>query len=652
MVQDNPTPAPSLEESMLQQAIDAIRAEKFEQARDILKKLLYTDQQNPDYWVWMSAAMETQKERLYCLQSAYKLDPTNAAARRGLTLMGALPPGDPLQPFPMNHPRAWESKIKLVDARARPKLTSTLAFRLAAVIGLVSMALIGTVIGMGVISKRPTSTQEAQGTSRPTVTPYATNSNVVVPPVNTMRPLADLLSTPYTPTPIYAATPHGDAAGDSYKGALRAYKNGQWELVGIMMAQVATAQPGSADALYFIGEANRLSGKYPEAIDYYKAAIGVNPNYAPSYLGRALANMMVKTPKNVLEDLNKAIEVDPNYAEAYLQRGLYYQGKQDLKSAQADLQQAATLNDSPLVELNLARILLAQQDNAAALEAAKLANQMDVTMLDGYLVLGMAYRANGQVDQAVDVLETYLKYQPDNAEAFAILGAAYFNRGEYDKAQDNLAQSLRLDKYNADGYFWLAQTDLELKNIDQALVNYQKARDLNPNSFEVGEGLAKAYMAQGEYNNSYIAIIKVEKAADKPVLRARFLYIRALSLDQLNQPSAALRDWTELVSLPVEATTDEMRQKAQQRIIELQPTVTPTITITPTPTTTPAAALPTSKSATGTLPPGTTLPSATLPAGVKPTQTLQPTKTLKPTETRVPTSTPKGASPTLATPTP
>jgi tetratricopeptide (TPR) repeat protein len=256
----------------------------------------------------------------------------------------------------------------------------------------------------------------------------------------------------------------------------------------------------------------------------------------------------------------------------------------------------------------------------------------------------MAYRANGQVDQAVDVLETYLKYQPDNAEAFAVLGAAYFNRGDYDKAQDNLAQSLRLDKYNADGYFWLGQTYLELKDFAKALVNYQKARDLNPNSFEVGEGLAKAYMAKAEYNNSYIAIIKVEKAAEKPIQRARFLYIRALSLDQLNQPSAALRDWTEIVSLPVEATTDEMRQKAQQRIIELRPTATPTITVTPTPSTTPTrtpvSALPTSKSPAGTLPAGTAVPSATLPVGVKPTQTLQPTKTLKPVDTRMPTSTP------------
>jgi tetratricopeptide (TPR) repeat protein len=623
MAQDKLTPESSAENSILQQAMEAVRAEKFEQARDILTKLLHADQQNPEYWVWMSAAMETQKERLYCLQTANKLDPTNVAAQRGLILMGALPQPsmDPLTPFPLNHPRQWEAKIKQAETNDKPKLTASLGVKLAIVIGLISLVLIGTFIRFGILSQPPAATQAPLGTSRPTVTPYATNSNQSAPQVSTVRPLAELLSTPYTPTPIYAATPHGEAAGDSYKGAMRAYKNGQWELVGIMMAQVATAQPGSADALYFIGEANRLSGNYQEALNYYKAAIAANQNYAPSYLGRARANLALNPQNNVIADLSKAIEIDPNYAEAYMERGMYYLARKDLNAAQTDLEQSSSLSASPLVEVNLARVLLAQQENAAAVEAAKRANEMDVTLLDSYLVLGMAYRANGQIEQAVDVLETYLTYKPDNAEAFAVLGAAYFNRGDYTKAEDNLTQSLRLDKNNADGYFWLGQTYMALKEYDQALLNYQKARDFNQDSFDVSEGLAKAYMAKGEFNNSYMAIIKVEKSAETPTQFARFIYIRAQSLEQLDQPELAFRDWSEILSMPVEATTDEMRQKATLRLVELH-SPTPTITSTNT-------------------------RAAPLPAG-----TLKPSITPKPIDTRMPTNTPKGTPRVLVTPTP
>ncbi|MFN3309108.1 MAG: hypothetical protein ACK44E_07850 [Anaerolineales bacterium] len=53
------------DEPLLQDAIEAIRQEKFERARDILTRLLRTDQKNPTYWLWMSAAVQTPKEKRY-----------------------------------------------------------------------------------------------------------------------------------------------------------------------------------------------------------------------------------------------------------------------------------------------------------------------------------------------------------------------------------------------------------------------------------------------------------------------------------------------------------------------------------------------------------------------------------------------------------
>ena len=83
------------------------------QARDLLTRLLKADQKNVQYWVWLSAAVDTQKERLYCLQTAIQLDPQNAAAKRGLILFGALPPDDSVPPFPVNRPRLWEEKLAI-----------------------------------------------------------------------------------------------------------------------------------------------------------------------------------------------------------------------------------------------------------------------------------------------------------------------------------------------------------------------------------------------------------------------------------------------------------------------------------------------------------------------------------------------------------
>jgi hypothetical protein len=134
--------------------------------------------------------------------------------------------------------------------------------------------------------------------------------------------------------------------------------------------------------------------------------------------------------------------------------------------------------------------------------------------------------------------------------------------------------------------------------------------------------MAKAYMGKGEYNNSYIAIIKVEAFPKNDNERARFFYIRALSLDQLSQPDAAYRDWNTLLSLPATAITEEMRKKAEERVNALR-------TATPLP-------------ATAT--------STRTPRVKNPTATRQPSKTPEPTATRMASNTPPGTTPISPTP--
>jgi tetratricopeptide (TPR) repeat protein len=591
-------PEPSQEDLMLEQAIESIRQGKFAQSKDLLTRLLRTDQNNATYWVWMSATMETQKERLYCLQMAYKIDPANAAARRGLIMMGALNPTESLTPFPMNHPRPWEAKIKLADEKPKPtglkRVTGNPVFRLAMIM-LVGAAVVGgAIFGLGrIVLDRPSQQVGPVGTPRPTVTAYTNSNASVVKP--TVHPLATLLQGgTYTPTPIYAATPHGDVALDSYRGAMRAYNDGQWDTVASMMAQVATTQPGSVDAVYFIAEAKRLSGQYRDALDYYQLAIDVNANFAPIYLGRALTTLALSPKKDVLADLNAAIDLDPKFTEAYIERAHYYVRKNDFNSAKADMEYAINLNPtSPLIQLDLARLLLAAGENEAALSAAQQAKELDITMLEAYLVLGMAYRANGQIDQAVDVLEIYTTYSPNNAEAFMVLGAAYFNRGDYETALKDINQAIQLDSTSSEAYYWRGEIHLARNENDQAVNDFKQAFRYNSAFFDAGIGIGRALIAAEDYRNAYIEIIKIEKLADTDKKRAIFLYYRAISLEKINEPLAAYNDWRALLNLPEKAVTAEMRTEAETHLVAIKTatppeaaatsTITPSSTVTRTP---------------------------------------------------------------------
>ncbi len=605
------TPEVSPEEMMFQQAVDFIEKGEFANARDLLTRLIKSDQNNVSYWVWLSAAMETQKERLYCLQMALKLDPANAAARRGLTLLGGLPPEEGLLPFPMNHPRPWDSKMKLDEDVARP--TGWRALAANPIARVVMLLVLGVLLLGGVIggfslaaSLRPEPTRRIVISS----TPLPTATLNMTLQVEELGPLAGLVSMTYTPTPVYAATPHADVALDAYRGAVRAYSNKQWQLVSDLMQQVATAHPNSVDAIYFMGEGYRLQGKYKEALRYYQEAIKIDPNFAPIYLGRARANLALTPKKVVLADYDAAINLDPNFGEAYLERGLYWLGRGDSEAAMEDLRRAkALLPESPLVQVALARAELAQGNHAEALEAALHANTLDLTMLEGYLVLGMAYRANGEVDKALETLEIYTQYSDTNSEAFAFLGATYFNRGEFEKALESLDQALRLDRNNSQGYYWRAETHLALENYEKALDDFKASYKADQNSFDAGLGIARAYAAIDDYNNSAAALQTMEKLVVTEKQKALYWYQRALALGNIGYPKESYRDWQALLELSEEAVSAEMRAEAQAKIEAY-------ITATPEP-------------ATATASPTATLTKISPPTAT-PTQTRQPTATPRP----------------------
>ena len=104
-----------------QEAVDALRHGDKPRAKEILTSLLKSNQNNPTYWIWLSAAVDNAKERIYCLQTALKLDPENGTAKRGLILLGALTPSETVQPFPMNRTRAWEEKLLLANEKPKER---------------------------------------------------------------------------------------------------------------------------------------------------------------------------------------------------------------------------------------------------------------------------------------------------------------------------------------------------------------------------------------------------------------------------------------------------------------------------------------------------------------------------------------------------
>ncbi len=572
-------------DAVFQEAVEALRAGNKSRARELLTGLLKTNQNNATYWVWMSSTVDTAKERIYCLQTAYKLDPENAAAKRGLILHGALPPDENIQPFPVNRPRAWEEKLLL--AHEKPKLKGWAAIRaspIARLSGFVALGavLIGAVVFGFILPRMNQDLGPATPTPGPsptyTLTPTALNATGQPVVIGTAAPLSELLPVPYTVTPLYV--------------------------------------PKQAEAYYYLGEAYRFKGDFSSAVNSYELALRVDPKFGPAYVGIARARLVINPNSNVISFLDEAIRLDPNFGEAYLERAIVKLRENDIEGALVDLGEAdRRMPNSPLVYFQLAQARIKEGDLGLALSAAKRANELDVTNLQTYLLLGQIYAASENEAEAVKALDIYLKYKPEDTAVYLLLGKLHFNNKEYEETITDMNKVIARDRNQREPYLYRFLSNLELGNGDQADQDVDSMRLFYPNSFDINLAIIRLHLLQKRNGSALLLIDKVKSLAETDEQTALAYYWGAKVYEARKELGKAAEYWHLLLDLPEDVMTEEMRLEAEKRLAAIV-TETPTSTVRPrTPTRTPTKTL-------------------------TPTRTPTPTKTPTATPSRTPTRTP------------
>ena len=584
------------EDILFQEAVETLRAGDRARAKDLLTRLLKTEQNNATYWVWMSAAVETAKERAYCLQMALRIDPEHAAAKRGMVLLGAAPPDETVQPFPVNRPRAWEEQLKLAHEKPKEKkpLLSRPILRLAGLSGL-GVIVCGLVFFLFILPNRdqfvrpPTSTPGPSPTY--TLTPTFINATAPVTPTFVgPTPLWAFLPVTYTPTPFYLPAVNDPQLTEILRAIKSAYAKGNWEEMRGYIQQGISIRPDLPDFWYLIGESYRFEEKASEALDGYTHALELDENFGPAYIGLARLELAEDENADILGELDLAIEKSPNLAEAYILRAEYKIDHDDIEGALADLKTADGLTpNSPLVYLDYARAYLALGDAETAVASARRANDLDITMLPVYLTLGEAYAANNQPGEAAKALQTYVTYAPEDPAVYFQLGKLHYLAGEFDLALEDLEKSIAY-KNAPEARLYHGLTLVELERGAEAVFELDHALDFFPESYVAHIGMVRALFLDEKFGSAAIEADTALLFAETDEQKAQVYYWRAKAYDK--QPSRladAKRDWEALLSLPENSMPAAWRREAQGRLVALTtPSVTPTITKTGTPTKTPS----------------------------------------------------------------
>jgi tetratricopeptide (TPR) repeat protein len=658
------------DDKMFQEALQAIQEGKKDRARDLLTRLLKTDQKNPDFWLYMSAVVDSSSEKVFCLESALRLDPENQAARRGLVLLGSRPPDESIIPVPVVK-KKWTTELEPeeelpknpIARMMRNPVVRVVTFFVAAVIlvGLVWLSIITfRPQNRGVTFIQVSTTPKSIEAYLPSKTPTKPSPTALVrSPTPTFigpTPLWMLLKETYTPTPRYIDTPH--PIYEAYRTGMRSLDRKDYKAMINFMSQAVQNDPDSADLYYYLGEAYRLSGDNENALNTYEQAIQVNSNFAPAYLRRAQLQLIADPKAEVAGDFEKAIALDSNLIEAYIEFAAYRLAQGDIEAALENLKKVEEIAPyEPRLYLLKAQIYLNRGEYTTALENAEKAYELDQTQLPIYLALAQASLFNDKPKEAQKRIATYLLYEENNPQAWLILGLSAFQNGDRETAFKAMDKALELDDRLPEAYQYRGRLYLDMGEGQKAVNDLVEAVRFTPNDFEINLELGRALLLAERYTDAYKQLSSTENLAETDAQRAEVFYWRGKTLEAGSNPRAAELDYQALLALPVEEVPSEYIAFAQARLVAMKSptptasststatltstststrTLTPTLTPTSTRTLTPTLTTTPSRTPTSSLTP---TPSKTASGSRTPTPSRTPTRILSRTATR--TATPK-----------
>src|SRR5260370_4896366 len=192
-------------------------------------------------------------------------------------------------------------------------------------------------------------------------------------------------------------------------------------LLGLMSGDVAYAQrrgkaprKSESRAAGLVDEADKMAAdrKWPEAIDAYKLAIRLDPNYAPAYGGLGDAYLNSGNSEQALAAYKEQVRFAPNDAMAQYDLGYFYNAMGRYGEAFA-----------PLVK----------------------ATSIDPTFAEAFYGIGYAYLRGADFEKSISFLKSAIRLKPDYGDAYYGLGQAYARLGKADLANEQLKKLNTID---------------------------------------------------------------------------------------------------------------------------------------------------------------------------------------------------------------
>ena len=218
-------------------------------------------------------------------------------------------------------------------------------------------------------------------------------------------------------------------------------------------------------------------GRYGDAADLYRSVWNRNPESVPAIIGWGMALAKQFKLDGANDQFDKALKLDPRNAMAH-------SGK-----AMVMFNRLQSSNNS----------IIKNRDSLlkGAEAEVKVGLGIDPGMPEAHYTLGMIYKEEGRMDDAISEFKEATKIDPQYSEAFAGLGVAQMQQNQLADAISSFKTACTLNTGNSTAHYGLGTCYLKQGQYDDAIKELNTSLYQNPNSAPARLSIGQAYVAQG-----------------------------------------------------------------------------------------------------------------------------------------------------------
>ena len=339
--------------------------------------------------------------------------------------------------------------------------------------------------------------------------------------------------------------------GAAYIG-MKAYQN------AIDALQKAIAlDPDLVDAHYHLGHAYVEQGEHDKAIPHLERAIAIAPNLKRAHYNLARAYRESGNLEAATHAVTETLRLDPHYQpaheladaikQAHYNRGITYLNDERYSEAVPAFQNVITLDpDFTTAHYNLGLTYLKMENYQRAVDALQKTIALDSTYKAAHHALALAYLGQQELGKARDTARDTLKLDANYQPALSLLGAIdpSFTPPEIQTTTppetEQSAKQQPDAKPRQEIYYELGIVYRDSKMHTEAIVEFQKAIDVDPDFVAAHISLGKAYLEMEQ----------LDKAANT--------VNTALRIDANSQPARQLLDDIRQVRPPERAQSTDV----------------------------------------------------------------------------------------------